>query len=227
MTPPQPAPGQTFRVDVTIHNRKLDDTVAMWLDDTRSGVFTLPPEYQPASCSDSGLRSTDETLTFTTAYRATGVHHAPLAVRGCGPTPDPEIDLTVDIDVEGPPPPTNGPQLPVFDFVESAPNGPTGAWSDQFQTHLNVEAGDADGLVSEFVVDWGDGTAPDHVSAPTTDDMKASVCDTTHETGGSSSQVWPGHTFATSGSHTVTVTVISTGCNGDPPQQQATRTIDL
>lgn len=216
--------GQILTVSVTIRNRKVDDQVGLLFEGQHVGFYDPPPGFQPITCADSGLRSEEETFRFNVDFKIPGHHYPAVYVYGCGPSPDPTIDLPVDINVEGPPGPTNGAFLPAVRSLEWS-TGPQDGTADPSQTHILFNGIDRDGVVERFVIDWGDGTAPNEIAISTTDEMRARACDPAQEYDATEGAGLAGHHFANDAPRSVTVTIVSGGCDGADPHQSASATL--
>jgi hypothetical protein len=126
---------------------------------------------------------------------------------------------------------SQGPALPTMKEVGNYAS--PDHYGDKHYLPLFIAAQDDDGWISQFVVDWGDGSAPltlaynpfpckatppsgwpagNYVSLPS---------DTTNPLVGADGQPVPSteHFYVAAGTYTVTVTVRSTACDGSQPQE--------
>ena len=105
--------------------------------------------------------------------------------------------------------PSNGPRQPqgwVHQNAEGAPAN--GVW-------MSIAAADADGLVQHATVDWGDGSSPSVLEVPR---GEFDCIDEPNAYPNSGDTHGMEHVYAAPGTYTVTVTVVSTGCDGKNPQ---------
>jgi hypothetical protein len=108
-------------------------------------------------------------------------------------------------------------------------------YGDAHYLPLFIAAQDDDGWISQFVVDWGDGTSPTTYaynpfprramppSGWPAGNYVLLPSDTTHPLVGADGQPVPSteHFYVAAGTYTVTVTVRSTACDGSKPQEGA------
>ena len=137
----------------------------------------------------------------------------------------PQITSSVTVVVSAGATTSQGPGAPAIDGIALA-RAPDG------QVALQAVVSDGDGWLARVEVDWGDGT-PAAVLLP------ATAC-RNDESGWPVDSLWvirepvqppvssfvpsPAHRYATPGAYTVTVTAVSTACDGSTPQR-TTRTI--
>ena len=139
------------------------------------------------------------------AYRVAGVYRVEvIAVSGgCG-RQERRVTAFESITIAPGPNLANGPQLVVPTAIPEPLSG-----RDPSLVYLTATAIDADGFVSRLVVDWGDGSAPSVLDFPLSDCHDPISTFPTSNVGETLT-----HDYATSGSHTVTITGTSSGCNG-------------
>ena len=120
----------------------------------------------------------------------------------------------------GPGPSTSqGPSLPVLQVDDGR------APSQMNVPNLAVafaEARDADGYIAGFSVDWGDGSPVQSfpgATNPCVDEPEGWPAYTQAVLGGTQPPDPPSHTYAEPEPRVITVTVVSTGCDGTDPQQ--------
>lgn len=110
--------------------------------------------------------------------------------------------------------PSNGPEQPyaywprMMGRAERVADG----WEVQVTPPIG---GDDDGWVSRAVMDWGDGTTTEY-------DFGLDGCNETPTAWPHGHRVYPTpvlHTYAQRGTYTVALTIVSTGCDGQDPQE--------
>ena len=170
-----------------------------------SGSTTTEPPPPPA-------RTTSTTLTH--AYRGAGVFHVSVDVFSgyqCSATSwERRATAAFDVRVTDGPKVSNGPQPPAKpDLIEQYPR--------DGGSFVTANVNDPDGYVRKLIYDWGDGTAPVDVGLVADRPCQDSP------TQWPSSQAFTGigHHYAKDGTYRVTVTVVSTGCDGKDEQRNA------
>ena len=114
-----------------------------------------------------------------------------------------------------------GPALPTLKLGNY---GPTEHQGDSHYLPLLISAQDTDGWISQFVVDWGDGNAPETLTG---DPLPCRAWAPWGWPGGTRVSLpfntpgatSPMHFYSTAGTYTVTVTARSTACDGSQPQE--------
>jgi hypothetical protein len=170
-----------------------------------SGSTTTEPPPPPAASA---------TVSRSHAYRGAGIFHVTVDVVSgypCRATSwERRVTVKLDVRVTDGPKVSNGPQPPAKpDLIEQYPR--------DGGSFVTANVNDGDGYVRKLVYDWGDGT-------PTVD--VGLVADRPCE---DSPTRWPssqaftgiGHHYAKDGHYRVTVTVVSTGCDGKDEQRNS------
>lgn len=155
--------------------------------------------YEPA---DACAADVNVKKLFTHTYAKAGSYTGTAIVTtgGCGaPTETKTLTHTVKVLAAGA---GNGPATPT---VSAEQVGDVGK--------VALHGGDADGFVKKFYIDWGDGS-PESYVGPRSLDLcspgEGSTWDTTAT-----------HSYAEPGTYTVTVTVMSTNCDGGQGQTKS------
>lgn len=180
-------------------------------------VYNRPGTWTAVARGDAG-RACDMTDAMRAAFpggRPTASALAPVTTPAL-----PQITTSVSVDVSPGTTTSQGPGAPAIDgmALTATPDG---------QVALQAVVSDADGWVARVEVDWGDG-APAAVLLP------ANAC-RNGDSGWPVGSLWvirepvqppvssfvpsPSHRYATPGTHAVTVTAVSTGCDGSTPQR--------
>ncbi|MER3452945.1 MAG: hypothetical protein C4344_04635 [Acidimicrobiia bacterium] len=147
---------------------------------------------------------------FQHAYRVPGTYSVEIALERCRSR---EVVKAAPVRVSVDPPadgvlPSNGPREPGVSGLSGATPEADGT------VRLNVGASDRDGFIRTINVDWGDGSSPTEVSWPLRD------CHDTPTSYPKDSRVATRveHRYPTPGTFRITLTAISTGCDGESPQ---------
>jgi hypothetical protein len=194
--PSEPEPGQLMTVKLHVHNRRADTQVSVMLNPVQ-GLHSGAND-----CGSSAITAIDQDLSWTTAFRVGGTRDVVLEVVNCAGTRT-DFKQTVAIPVGAGIGPANGPRPPVLTDLYQDADG-----------SLRVGAFDEDGTPNTFVVDWGDGSAPETFTVPASTDT---TCSPGSEYGPSGYRMNVSHNYATTGTYDVTVTAVSFGfCHEDP-----------
>ena len=200
-------------VTVKVHGMIVGslDRVTVWYTKVHRVGYT-DTQAVPCTPRDGQLRVVDETFVFRTRYRAAGETQIDVAVttldeRCAPPAQERAWPFSESVVIPLGSALSNGVESPVLSV---------GAQVEGSRIIVNANASDADGYVSEFVVNWGTG-AP--VSFP---GGNGANCEA-NEIGGI---FWPDlngsgrfeSPVMTPGTYTVTVTATSTGCDRKSPQ---------
>jgi hypothetical protein len=215
VAPADAATGQ----DVTISAR-VTDTDGFWSGgrvEYGDGSATPLPHWvagcvppRPGEEPDRTPQPSDETKTFHHAYAKAGTYTVKVVAdtsRLCSPGhPVESMTKSAEVRVTGEDMPSNGPAQPRASILD--PEG------DFLAVAFTIAGSDADGVASAYSLDFGDG------SAPLTGELWSGGCpppgESGYPSGGGRQDVT--HEYATAGTYTVTLTVTSTGCDGEHPQ---------
>ena len=163
--------------------------------------------YEPESACGEG---TSVKQFFPHVYKAAGTYYAKATVTtgGCGAATETKVvTSSVKVTSAAAPADDNGPAQPTVSASQVAAE----------LTKLLLHGADSDGWVKKFYVDWGDGN--ESIAGPRSFDgcqnLKPSSWDT-----------YATHTYASPGTYTVKVTVLSTSCSASDGQT-ATYTLSV
>lgn len=175
---------------------------------------TTGPSTCNASEGSSAPAQTNFPMQVSHAYRSPGQYTVKVSAStsdSCNDKNPSETVTTVGaVNVDAAAAPSNGPQPPA---VSLTPN-PNGTMPEDPHVSVLAKMNDGDGYISRVVTDWNDGTAPSVLTYPLSD------CKDPQST-------WPSsnrsesleHIYAAPGTYNVSVTVTSTGCDGENAQQ--------
>lgn len=183
------------------------DTVTVWYTKLHRTGYT-DAEARACTPRDGKLHDVDETFTFRTRYRAAGETQVDVTVSTLDEQCSPRVSERLW-------PFSQSVVIPVGSLLSNGPKPVAlsiGAQVEGQRIVINASASDPDGYVSSFLVNWGTGT-PEVFPGGNGANCGAS------EAGG---VFWPdlnGSGRFTSpalppGTHTVTITATSTGCDG-------------
>ncbi len=197
------------------------------INDPNGGVLGLQWDFgdgitvnaDPKSCSDTANQPTvnegraDFDTSTAHAYRQPGNYTVRVTARTgsrCGTKANTDtVVATGMVKVTGEAS-MNGPGNPNADVTIAS-----GGTSNDPHLGLRVKGSDSDGFISKIVIDWQDGSAPQNVI-----NYPLSGCiDPGADWPSSTRDESPEHTYENAGSHNVTVTITSTGCDGSQSQQ--------
>lgn len=194
-------------VEFTVEGRDAAGGVLAFGADFGDGTPTgmpAPPQVRCATATTAAPAESARSVVYRHAYRLPGVYRVTLAaaVGGChrdGNT----VEAVTEVVIAPGSVFSNGPETPVVTVAQSPAEGrPAGT------SVLSVGLVDHDGFVKKVTISWGDGQTSviDYPTADCYDPITRwpSTADTkTFE-----------HAYAASGDHVVSVTAVSSGCDG-------------
>jgi hypothetical protein len=217
MTPPEPNAGDPVQFVITAASGDgpCCTFVGMGFGDGYQG------RQQPFGdgCNATGDGPTSVQATFSHVYNQAGKWHLWFGASetiGCPGSFEGGTGL-ITIAIGDGPSSAQGPEPPTL-TLDTSPDPPGPATG--LHAGIFVWARDPDGYISSVLIDWGDGTPVVQSSGdplpcqPTLAGWPASS-----EFHAPQSQPPFIHDYAAHGNYTITVTIISTGCDGSDPQQ--------
>lgn len=183
------------------------DTVTVWYTKLHRTGYT-DAEARACTPRDGTLHDVDETFTFRTRYRAAGETQVDVTVSTLDDKCSPRVSERLW-------PFSQSVVIPVGSLLSNGPKPVAlsiGAQVEGQRIVLNASASDPDGYVSSFLVNWGTGT-PEVFPGGNGANCGASEAGGVfwpdlNGSGRFTSQVLP------TGTHTLTITATSTGCDG-------------
>jgi hypothetical protein len=214
MTPPDPHVGEQIRFDATA---SYPGPCCTLMSLAFGDGYHQTETFDALPCPGTSDAPTSVQATFTHTYNQPGKWHL-LFSEGTGRCPGPIQSgaALITIAVGDGPSTSQGPQLPTLQLdVSPDPPGPVGG----LHAGIFVWARDEDGYISAVLIDWGDGTPVAQSSGdPIPCHLTSAEWPVSSEFHAPQSQPPFIHDYATQGVFTITVTVISTGCDGDDAQ---------
>jgi hypothetical protein len=176
--------------------------------------------FDNVPCPGTSTAPTSVHTTFTHTYNQPGKWHLLLG-EGTARCPGPiqGAGALITIEVGDGPSTAQGPEVPVL-TLDVSPDPPSQVGG--LHAGIFVWSRDEDGYISAVLIDWGDGTPVVQSSGdPMPCRLSPAGWPLPSEFHAPQSQPPFIHDYATSGVFTVTVTIVSTGCDGGDAQQTA------
>jgi hypothetical protein len=170
-------------------------------------------------CSGASDGPTSVQATFSHVYNQAGKWHLSFGASettGC-PGSFEGSNALITILIGDGPSSAQGPEPPAL-TLDTSPDPPGPATG--LHAGIFVWARDPDGYISSVFIDWGDGTPVDHTDGdPLPCQLTLAGWPAPSEFHAPQSQPPFIHDYALHSNYTITVTIVSTGCDGADPQQ--------
>lgn len=194
--------------------------------DTSGGGFTIgvrwgdggpqswpgPPSVDCTAAATPANDPASEERSVEHAYRAAGRYKVDVVVHSAGCNRDPrtaETAATLPVAASSRAP-SNGPGAPSVSLSQP----PAGPGDEPGVAYVSYGVSDADGYVTSIAISWGDGSPVETIDYPLSGCRDSP---TTYPSTGRSSSA--SHRYEAHGQHTVSVEIVSVGCDGRDAQR--------